>query len=47
MKRLLALLALTLFPAQFAGAADSCRTCHENRQTMESLGYSHFVVTQK
>ena len=46
MLRLLTIVAL-LLTAQFSDAADNCRSCHENRQTMETSGYGHFTVTQK
>ena len=36
-----------LLTAQFSGAADNCRSCHENRQAMEKSGYGHFTVTQQ
>src|SRR6266540_135304 len=44
---ILAALGVILLTAQPSGADDSCRSCHENRKTMDSLGYGHFTVTQK
>lgn len=36
-----------LVSAQAATAGNSCRSCHENQQTMQQLGFPHFTVTAK
>jgi hypothetical protein len=47
MLRILRLMTFLLLTVQICGADDGCRNCHENRQTMEALGYGHFTVTQQ
>jgi len=41
--------ALLLLATPVAAAADnnSCRSCHENRQQMQELGFPHFTVTTR